>query len=321
MERIPIAGLFVSATLIAGCAGETNGRRVSSAPIAHSVRERPARPVVMDAEKRAERERAVEAAARAADAEPSEENIIWHGRRLGYAGRYADAIDVYTRGLERYPGSYRLLRHRGHRHITLHEFDDALADLERARRLAEGEPDAIEPDGEPNPTNVARSTDKSNIYYHLGLAYYLRGEFANADRVFAMREGLAAYNDDMLVSTTHWRYLALRRLGRDAEAEKLLAPIREGMDVLENTGYYTLCKVYKGIVAGDALIPPPSVEIKESAVAYGLARWLYLGGRPRQGRDLLERVDASASWASFGAIAASADLARENPVTFVRGED
>ena len=42
-----------------------------------------------------------------------EENIIWLGRRTAYLGRYWEALRIYTRGLEKYPESYRLLRHRG----------------------------------------------------------------------------------------------------------------------------------------------------------------------------------------------------------------
>ena len=38
----------------------------------------------------------------------------------------------------------------------------------------------IEPDGQPNARNIPTSTLNSNIYYHLGLAQYLKGEFEAA---------------------------------------------------------------------------------------------------------------------------------------------
>src|SRR5687768_13528444 len=54
------------------------------------------------------------------DSDPeSEDAIIWVGRRLAYLGRFNEAIGVFTRGLAHHPQSYKLLRHRGHRHITL----------------------------------------------------------------------------------------------------------------------------------------------------------------------------------------------------------
>jgi len=41
-------------------------------------------------------------------------------------------------------------------------------------------PNQIEPDGLPNAKNIPISTLKGNIWYHLGLAYYLKGDFENA---------------------------------------------------------------------------------------------------------------------------------------------
>lgn len=106
----------------------------------------------------------------------TEDNAIWLGRRLAYLGRYREAIHIYTINLVRYPSSYKLLRHRGHRYITVREFDLAIADLTRASFLISNVPDEIEPDGAPNPSGVPRSTSHSNIWYHLALAHYLKGD-------------------------------------------------------------------------------------------------------------------------------------------------
>ena len=53
----------------------------------------------------------------------------------------------------------------------------AIADLRRASQLVAGKPDEVEPDGAPNKAGIPRSTLQSNIWYHLGLAQYLRGDF------------------------------------------------------------------------------------------------------------------------------------------------
>jgi tetratricopeptide (TPR) repeat protein len=252
------------------------------------------------------------AAARAALAERpgDEERIIWVGRREAYLGRFEDAIRTFTEGLRLHPGSYRLLRHRGHRFITLRRFDEALRDLRRAAELARGHADRIEPDGMPNELNQPRSTDHSNIHYHLGLVHYLRGEYAEAERAFGAREGLAAYNDDMLVSTTHWRYLALGRLGRDAEAAGLLRGIRTDMDVIENRSYHRLCLMYKGELAPEDLAALDG-GLPDPGTAYGVAAYLSLQGREAEADRLRERILTETSWAAFGHIAAEADAARE----------
>ncbi len=67
----------------------------------------------------------------------------------------------------------------------------------------------MEPDGLPNEQNKPRSTLHTNIWYHLGLAHYLTGDFDEA--INAYRECLkASSNDDMRVATSYWLYMALR---------------------------------------------------------------------------------------------------------------
>ena len=160
---------------------------------------------------------------------------IWLGRRLAYLGRFRDAIAVYTKGIATHPDEPRLYRHRGHRYVTIRQFDLAVADLTKASQLIAAKPDEIEPDGAPNPKGIPRSTLQSNIWYHLGLAHYLNGRFDQA--LTAYREGMkvSRVNDDMLVATSDWLYMTLRRLKRDAEARAALEPIKAQMDVIENT--------------------------------------------------------------------------------------
>lgn len=244
-------------------------------------------------------------------AAPTEENLIWVGRRLGYLGRFRDAVDVYIAGRREWPRSHAILRHLGHREITLRRFQSAEKHLALAATLAERVPDRAEPDGDPNPAGVARSTDRSNIYYHLGLARYLRGDYAGAVDGFGRRRGLASFNDDMLVSTTHWQYLALRRLGRHEDAAQLVADIRPGMDVLENHGYYALCLMYAGLKRPEDVIErKPDGSFADAGAAYGVAAYLALEGRGAESDTILRTLVEKNNWASFGVIAAEADLAR-----------
>lgn len=248
----------------------------------------------------------------ALDADPTgEDAIIWYGRRLAYLHRYADAIDTFSRGIELHPTSYRLLRHRGHRYITVRRFDLAVQDLALAARLAKGTTDEIEPDGAPNAAGIPLSTDHSNIWYHLALAQYLAADFNSAAASWARCVDIRRDNDDSLVAATYWHYLTLRRLNRDAEAAAALAPIRAGMTILENTSYHAMLLMFRGERSRNAILRDASAsELDAATVGYGLGIAALLEGDVAAARSQFQSVTAASMWPAFGHIAAEAELAR-----------
>ena len=109
----------------------------------------------------------------------STEALIWYGRRTAYLGHFQKSILIYSDGIQKFPTDPRLYRHRGHRYISTRQYDKAIADFEKASELVKNQPDQTEPDGLPNARNIPISTLKGNIWYHLGLAYYLKGDWEN----------------------------------------------------------------------------------------------------------------------------------------------
>ncbi len=152
------------------------------------------------------------------------------------------------------------------------------------------------------------STLHSNIYYHLGLAHYLRRDLEKALAVYV--RGLeTAPNDDMRVATTHWLYMTLRLLGRDEEAKKALEPIRPEMDVIENTVYHRLCLFYKSELAEDGIAGAGEAATANDAAAYGLGNWRSYNGDAAGAKEIFTRILEGKGWASFGYIAAEVAVA------------
>lgn len=239
------------------------------------------------------------------------DSIIWLGRRTAYLGRYNDAIRIYSEGIEKHPNDARMYRHRAHRYITVRRLDDAIADFERAVTLIRGQPDVVEPDGQPNARNTPTSTLQSNIWYHLGLAYYLKGDFENALRAY--REDLkVAKNPDMLVAVSHWLYMTLRRLNRTDEAATVLTSINKDMDIIENQSYHRLLLLYKGELKPDDLLKHEGAsDLDLVSMGYGVANWHLYNGRRAEAEAVLRRVlGVRNQWAAFGFIAAEAEWKR-----------
>ena len=243
------------------------------------------------------------------EADPDDaDNIIWYGRRTAYAGDYRGAIAIFSEGIDKFPGDARFYRHRGHRYISIREFDRAIADLEKAAELIEGTENETEPDGLPNALNIPVSSLHGNIWYHLGLAYYLNQDWDNAYRAY--RNGFdAGRNDDNRVSTSHWLYMIACRKGDEAAAATVLENISADMDVIENMSYHSLDLFYKGEITLDELLGGDDGSSAGDAILYGAANWHYCNGQPAKADDMLKRMLESSGWASFGYIAAEADLA------------
>jgi tetratricopeptide (TPR) repeat protein len=234
----------------------------------------------------------LEEARRAHELAPDDvESIVWLGRRLAYLGRFRSAIAVYDEGLRKHPGNLLLLRHRGHRWITVREFDRAIQDLELAAKATSTAPDLVEPDGQPNARNIPIGSLHSNIWYHL--AKY-------------------ATNPDRICSVRYWLFLAMARQGRleEARRELLAADIRDDWDLLENQNYHQLLRMYLGRrTAADLLF-----EVKDRAgadgasILYGVASWYVCHDEFGKARDVLEQIVAQTPWPAFGHIAAEVDL-------------
>lgn len=85
--------------------------------------------------------------------------IIDLGVAQSGARQFREAIATFTRGIEIEPDNALLLRWRGHRYLSVREFDRALADLTRGGTL---------------------DASIYGIWYHLGIVQFVRGDFAAA---------------------------------------------------------------------------------------------------------------------------------------------
>jgi tetratricopeptide (TPR) repeat protein len=248
------------------------------------------------------------------NADPSEENYIWYGRRTAYLMHLDEAIAIFTEGLEKYPESYKLLRHRGHRYISLRRFNEAVADLSKAETLMAGKPLETEPDGVPNKLNQPLSTTQFNVFYHLALAHYLNGDFAKAEE--AWKKCLAVCeNDDSRIAVIDWLYMSLQRQDKSADAAVLMTSVGDSLEVIENDSYYTRLQLYKGVLTADEVLQgDPSASDYDLSLAtqgYGVGNWYYYSGDTAIAFDVFNKVVSGKEFAAFGFIAAEVELARK----------
>jgi dipeptidyl aminopeptidase/acylaminoacyl peptidase len=253
-------------------------------------------------------ERLARAAAEFARDPSSADAAITLGRGHAALGQFREAIAVYTRALAPHPKDARLYRHRGHRHITVRALDAAVADLARAAELVAGRPDEPEPDSDPS--RPSSTTLQFSVFYHLGLAHYLKGDFPAAERAYRRCLERARGSDDRLVSATDWLYMTLRRQGRAEEAARLLEPIHAGLGVTQDRAYLNRLLMYKGVYGPEDLLRAGGDALTRETYAYAVGNWYLYNGRRDEARAAFARAVAGPQWPAFGHLAAEADLAR-----------
>lgn len=301
--------MSIAALIIAGCGQEQNGKKDATGIQAYSLFDKPFHTMKDSPAAKAKKDSNLAVAKANFDRDPDdEENIIWLGRRIAYFTRYKEAIDVFTEGINKHPESAKLLRHRGHRYISIREFDKAIADLERAASLIKGTPDEVEQDGAPNKYNIPTSTLHFNIWYHLGLAHYLKADFESALRSFTACLAVSK-NNDALVATSDWLYMINRRLEDKAAAARVLENITEGMKILENGAYYDRLLLYKGLKTPESILNFETDDALALATyGYGIGNWYLYNGEQKKAIAVFKKVVAGKYWPAFGFIAAEAEL-------------
>ena len=205
---------------------------------------------------------------------------------------FREAIAAFSRAVALDPFKAIVYRHRGHRLLSIHRFEEAVADFEIGSRL--------------DPENW-------DIWYHLGLSYYLVGEYQKS--VYAYINCVRVTDStEKLVAVLDWYWTTLIRLGRRAEADALLEPVNKDTEYGENYSYYRRILLYKGEVRPEELMdfegaPFPALEI--ATQGYGLANYYFANGKDTEARTLLTKIVETAGsdmWSAFGYLAALVDI-------------
>lgn len=180
----------------------------------------------------------------------------WLGRRYGYLGMLPEAIEVFSEGLKKFPDSYKLYRYRGRHLARNYQWDQAISDYRKALTILKDQPDTYEPNGIANALDLTISTFKQNIPYYLGQTSMATGDYETV--LSAMDEAINvpvrfAYMEE-LIPVTLWKYLALRKLGRDEEAEEELKKVPDEYDLIENDQYHRAVNYLKGNYSRDEFL-------------------------------------------------------------------
>lgn len=297
MTKLPFIRLpkwlyaLASASLISvaatGCGLADDARTTAPESQPMSLIGTPLRDPAWSAQTRANLETDLRIARAAMEIAPDrEDSYIWLGRRLAYLERFPEAIEVFTQGLSKFPDSYKLLRFRGRKLARSRQFEAALADYARGIELMENIPDSYEPDGILNARNQFLGSYRGNMHYYWAQTSWAIGDYEAVLRGMerSSKEPLAQ-NPDHLLATKYWRYLALRKLGRDQEAAELIREVPANLELLENFAYYDGVRFMQGSLSREELLAKA-----DSVSLFAVAMDHHFRGEQQQAEALWESI-------------------------------
>lgn len=217
------------------------------------------------------------------------QRIIALGVAQSGARQFREAIETFTRGLAIAPNEPMLYRWRGHRYLSVREFDKSMADLTRGYQL--------------DSTNYG-------VLYHLGVLRYLKGDFNEAAALFGMSQPRAPDGGER-AGSTDWLWMSLSRAGRVAEAAAMLATRPDSLPTPPGYAYVSRLKLYRGELSPNALFSPAdTADVQVATLNYGLGSWYLVHGDTAKATAAFERAVASGGWPGFGFMVSEAELLR-----------
>jgi tetratricopeptide (TPR) repeat protein len=220
--------------------------------------------------------------------------------------RHSDAIATYSDGVAKFPKDWRFLRYRGQRWISLRKFANAIEDLEKARAVTK---------------------QSYDVAYYLGLAYYLSGEYEKADAEFGrceaqLKEPLSPPEDLMgmtscevgredrafLVPLKFWRYLALRRGGKTAEAKAYAEAVSPLWSLRSNKAFYDALLYFRGNKDVLEMLDGANEATRDYLIrSAGVAVQFFTEGERQRACSIWQRNSMDSKWNHLGVIAAEAE--------------
>lgn len=215
------------------------------------------------------------------------DRIIALGVAQSGVRQFLEAIETFTRGLAIAPDNAMLYRWRGHRYLSVREFDRAMADLTRGFAL--------------DSTNYG-------ILYHLGIVRFVRGDFDGAADAFRRAQPLAPEAGE-LAGSTDWLWMSLSRAGRHAEAKAMLDRRPDSLKVAN--AYAQRLRLYRGEIGPDQVMTPvDTADVQVATLAFGVGNWYVVRGDTARALPWFERSIRSGGWPGFGFIVSEVELRR-----------
>lgn len=208
------------------------------------------------------------------------------GQLLAEQDRFAQCLEAFTKGLCYDPFDPDLRLQRGRKHITMDDYDQAIADLKLAVQLRPGH---------------------WENWYYCGVAAYMAGKYElSMELEMGCIRAMQENGIPEIPAAACWYWQSAMKAGKGEDAQKMLDEyIYEGIPC-SNMDYTKRCYLYKGILSVNdfndldalksSLVDEDRPDLYFITLCHGLATYCYYNGMEDRSRQVLEMIRDMPTW-------------------------
>ncbi len=237
-----------------------------------------------------------------------------YARAYSEAGRIENAIDLLTKGIEKFPDVADLYTYRGENMLLGRQLSECVDNFWKAGQKLEkssGSPGLIGMTGDDSIANMSLAYRN---YMMMALSFYCNNDLSSADKFFEVC-GDFSTNSDLWIRSYYWQYACYSRSGRDADAKNILKNLNENMQILPvSTPYLDAVKYYKGSISESSLVDinalPKTQQEAESWMikVYAVGVKNLLENKKEKAINAFMKIKEAGYWHNFVSLAAEAEL-------------
>lgn len=216
--------------------------------------------------------------------------LIALGDAYAAVWNHRESIKIYERAFELDKNNATLHQQRGHRYLSIRQFDKARLDLEKA---------------------VAMDPKLVGAWYYLGVLDYVAGRFDNAAADFEKNIALQGGDVAKAIGSVDWLYMSYRRGKQDEKARRLLELVQPDLKIEGNPRlYFNRTLFYKGLKKEAELLAGTPSDIELTTLCYGIGNFHLVNGDKKKASEYMEKAVGTTAWVGLAFIAAEKDLAQ-----------
>ncbi|MEO6189736.1 MAG: hypothetical protein ABIO44_04525 [Saprospiraceae bacterium] len=253
-------------------------------------------------------------------------SYLRYARAYSEAAKIENAIDILTKGIEKFPEVADLYVYRGENMLLGRQLTESVDNFWKAGQKLEkssGSHGLLQMEEEDSIANMSLAYKN---YFNMALAFFCNNDLSSADKFFEVC-GDFSTNSDLWIRSYYWQYSCYSRSGRTTDAKDILKNLNDKMQILPiSKSYLEAMKYYKGSIKESDFVdvnfkPTNSIEAEPWLIkTYAVGVKSLLENNKDKALNTFIKIKESGFWKNPFCLAAEAELMHLSGKTYQEPE-